>query len=99
MFAHNILGSYKNRMLVRRLREYSRAKVCWKIRIPGRTNQGMPRSRGWTTNPNTPDRSRDGPRLCPASPSTEPSTQVSVRRFNELNYSQTLETLDDKHPT
>jgi hypothetical protein len=36
--------------------------------------------------------------LCPASSFTSPSTQVSVRLFNELKYSYTLETLHDKHP-
>jgi hypothetical protein len=88
---------HTNRMSHRRFREYSRAKVC-KIRIPGRPNQGMPRNRGWTANPNTSYRSRDGPHLCPASPFTSPLTQVSVRLFNELKYSKTLETLHDKQP-
>jgi hypothetical protein len=77
---------HKNRMLCRRFREYSRAKV-WKFRISGRPNHGMPRNRGWATNPNTSDRSRDGPHLHPASPFTSPSTQASVRLFNELKYS------------
>jgi hypothetical protein len=69
-----------------------KAKV-WKIPIPGRPNQGMPRNRGWAANPNTSGRSRDRPHLCPASPFTSPSTQVSVRLFNELKYSETLEIL------
>jgi hypothetical protein len=36
-------------MLCRPFREYSQAEV-WKIRIPGRPNQGMPQNRGWAAN-------------------------------------------------
>jgi hypothetical protein len=79
-------SDHKNRMLFSRFREYSRAKV-WKIRIPGRPDQGMPRNRVWAANPNTSNRSRDGPNSCPASPLTSPLTQVLVRLFNELKYS------------
>jgi hypothetical protein len=71
----------------------------WIIRIPGRPNQGMPRSRGWAANPSMSYRSRDGPHLCSASPFTSPSTrQVSVHLFNEAKYSLPLETLHNKHP-
>jgi hypothetical protein len=87
---------HKNPMLCRSFQEYSRAKL-WKIRIPGRPNHGIHRNRGWAANPNTSDRSRDGPHLCPASPLTSPSTQASVRLFNELKYISTLETLHCKH--
>jgi hypothetical protein len=46
-------------MLCRRFREYSPIKV-WKIQIPGRPNQGMPKNRGLATNPNTSGSSRAG---------------------------------------
>jgi hypothetical protein len=64
-------------------------------------NSGAPES-GYApklgANPNALDLSRDGPHLCPASPFTSPSTQVSVRLFHEVNYISTLETLHGKHP-
>jgi hypothetical protein len=81
---------HKNRMLCRPFREFSRATKVWTMRIPGRPNQGIPRNRGWVANPNTSDRSRDRPHLCPAaSPflTSPPSTQVSVRLFMDLKYS------------
>jgi hypothetical protein len=89
---------HENRMFCRPFRKYSPARM-WETQIPGRPNKGMPQNRGWAANHNTSsDTSRDGPHLCPASPLTSPSTQVSVRLSNELKYSQTLKTLHAKHP-
>jgi hypothetical protein len=44
-----------------------------------RPNQCMPRNRGWAANPNTLDRCRGGPHLCPAPPFILPLTQVLAR--------------------
>jgi hypothetical protein len=85
MFADNMLGSYKPHV------GSPLSGVCMSQSVE-KSNSGTPElgyapklsNRGWTANPNTSNRSLDGPHMCPAFPFTSPSTQVLARLFNEL---------------
>jgi hypothetical protein len=68
--------------------EYLPPPKVWKIQIPGRPNQGMPKTWGWAASLNTSySSSRDGPPFVPRFRLYLPPTKVPVCIINELKYS------------